>query len=345
MEGKHIFIFGGSGSLGNALIRRYLPKNKITVYSRDENKHWSMNLVYKSDKINYIIGDIRDKNKIKQSLIRTNPNHIIIASALKHIEKCEYESNEAIETNLLGTKNILDTVETERQYLTNIESVCFISTDKACSPVNIYGMCKAVSEGLLIEKSKYITDIKFVNVRYGNVLNSRGSIIPILHSIGRDPKKSAFSITDDRMTRFIMTLDESVNLIEYAILSGGSGDIIIPKLCAMRIKDLIEIFGELYNKEIVVSSIRPGEKLHESLINETQSMRSTKTIPIDSPNDESKFANKQVVYYHIKPAYVNNTIQLHTFDYNSSQDILSQEQLKNVLQKCFLLDTEGDYEY
>jgi UDP-N-acetylglucosamine 4,6-dehydratase/5-epimerase len=344
MENKHIFIFGGSGSLGNALIRRYLPNNYITVYSRDENKHWSMNLHYKTDKISYIIGDIRDKSKVKQSLIRSNPHHVIIASALKHIEKCEYESNESIETNLLGTKNVVDTIETQRQYLTNIESVCFISTDKACSPVNLYGMCKAMSEGLMIEKSKYVTDIKFVTVRYGNVLNSRGSIIPILHNIGRNKDKMFFSLTDERMTRFIMSLDESVDLIEYAIIEGGSGDIIIPKLSAMKIKDMVDIFAALYNKKVCVTNIRPGEKLHESLINETQSMRTGSVQLPNCSNTISSSKSGKREYYHIKPAYMDNAIKLEVFDYNSSQDILTKEELYEKLQGYNLLDTTQEYE-
>ena len=179
-EGKTILIFGGSGSLGNRLIQTYLANNKIVNYSRDENKHWSMELKYKSSNLSNIIGDIRDFNKVHQSIIRVNPHIIIVAAALKHIDRCEYEINECLDTNILGLQNVLKCIEISRLNLQNLETMCFVSTDKACSPVNAYGMSKAICETLVIEKSKYIGGIKFVCVRYGNVLNSRGSIIPIL---------------------------------------------------------------------------------------------------------------------------------------------------------------------
>ena len=312
---KVILIFGGSGSLGNSLIDRYLKNNLIYVFSRDENKHWKMKLKYDSHKnLIFTIGDIRDFKKVKQTLCRVNPNIIIIASALKHIDKCEYETNESIDTNLIGTQNILNNIEDFENKLTNLETTCFISTDKACSPVNVYGMCKALSETLLIEKAKYISDKKFVCVRYGNVLNSRGSIIPILNEIGNNDKYKHFKLTDEKMSRFIMTLDESVNLIEYAILNGESGDIIIPKLKSMRIKDLIELYSTKYNKPIVNSGLRPGEKIYESLIN---SVQYAKTIEKDG-------------YYIIKPDYNCKHVST-TFDYNSGLEQITKEELKKYL--------------
>ena len=314
ISNKIILIFGGSGSLGNALIKKYIKNNIIFIYSRDENKHWLMNLKYKNVNLNFVIGDIRDFDKVKQSLIRINPHIIIIAAALKHVDKCEFESNEAINTNLIGTQNIINNIENLHTILTNLESTCFVSTDKACSPVNIYGMTKAISESIMIEKAKYITNKKFVNVRYGNVLNSRGSIIPILHKIGNSSQYESFSITDSRMSRFIMTLDESVELIEYAILKCESGDTVIPKLKSMNIKDLIEIFSQKYNKPITKSNIRPGEKIYESLINDMQFYR---TIEKD-------------IYYIIKPSYISN-ISNNIFDYNSSLNPISKEELYKYL--------------
>jgi len=316
---KTILIFGGSGSLGNELIKRYLKNNIIYIYSRDENKHWKMSLLYKNNpKLKFIIGDIRDFNKVKQSLLRVNPNIIIIASALKHIDRCEFESNESIDTNLIGTQNIVNSIEELK--LEHLETTCFISTDKACSPVNVYGMCKALSETLVIEKAKYIKKGKFVVVRYGNVLNSRGSIIPILKEIGENKDYSFFKLTDERMTRFIMTLEESVDLIDNAIVKGESGDIVIPKLKSMKIKDLIELFSEMYNKEIKISGLRPGEKIHESLINETQSSRIVK-------NDN---------YFYIKP-YFNCKISNDIYDYNSGLEQISKKELKEYLQEIKMI--------
>ena len=317
MNNMSILIIGGTGSLGNKLIDRYVNNNTVYIYSRDECKHWKMEITYsKHPNLKFIIGDIRDKDKIQQTILRIQPNIIIMAAALKHIDRCEYETNECINTNMLGTKNVLDVIETFKGLL-KVKSVCFVSTDKACSPVNIYGMCKAVSECLMVEKSKYIPDIKFVCVRYGNVLNSRGSIIPKLHDIGKNDKYAHYTITDRRMTRFIMTLDQSVDLIEYAIVNGESGDIIIPKLISFKIIDLIEIFSEKYNKPIVDGILRPGEKMLESLINETQSIR---------------VVHGENGYMHIKPPYKNLMVNHEIKDYNSKLNPLSKNEIKQFLE-------------
>jgi len=282
-----------------------------------------MNIEFNNHKnLQFIIGNINDKDKIRQTIIRGNYDIIIMAAALKHIDKCEYETNECLNTNLLGTKTVLDEIEYNRHLLTNLKSVCFISTDKACSPVNVYGMLKAASECLIIEKSKYIKDIKFVCVRYGNVLNSRGSIIPLLHKLGKDANIKHYKITDRRMTRFVMTLDQSVDLVEHAILYGSSGDIVIPKLVSCNIPDLIEIFSEVYNKPIVDDILRPGEKLLESLINETQSMR------LEYGPDG---------YMYIRPPYIDVMHLDNIRDYNSRTNPLTKEELKIYLVDLKLL--------
>ena len=309
--GQKILIIGGTGSLGTKLTERYLNDNTIYLYSRDECKHWSMQLDFNHHKnLNFIIGNISDKEKIKQTIVRHNFDIIIMAAALKHIDKCEYETNECLNTNLFGTKNVLDEIENNLKLLTNLKSVCFISTDKACSPVNIYGMTKAGSECLMIEKAKYIPSIKFVCVRYGNVLNSRGSIIPMLHKLGEDKNVPTFKITDRRMTRFVMTLDQSVDLVEHALIYGESGDVVIPKLISCNVIDLIEIFSELYDKPIVDDKLRPGEKMLESLINETQSMR-------------LQFGPDGYMY--IKPPFKNFVSENDIRDYNSTINPLNKE--------------------
>lgn len=312
---KKILIYGGSGSLGNQLVQRYMDNNQIVVYSRDECKHWKMGLKYKSKKIEYVIGNIADKNRVEETLVRIKPDIMIIAAAMKHIDRCEYASNECLNSNLLGIKYILDAVEKFQDDLPNLESVCFVSTDKACSPINLYGVSKAASEMLMIEKSYYLKGIKFVGVRYGNVLNSRGSIIPILHTKGRDPNVKEFTLTHPDMTRFVMTLDQSVDLIEHAILHAGSGDIVIPKLISMTVSDLLEIFSEMYNKPVRVTGLRPGEKMLESLINETQSMRLVR-------NGE---------YSYIKPPYHSKLYSDEKHDYNSTINPLNKEELRQYL--------------
>ena len=321
IENKIIMIFGGSGSLGNHLIRSYLDKNSIVNYSRDENKHWLMELKYKSKNLTNIIGDIRDENKVEQSILRIKPNIIIVAAALKHVDRCEYEINECLDTNIKGLQNVLRVVEVKRRDLPELETICFVSTDKACSPVNTYGMSKAICETLIIEKSKYIQEVKFVCVRYGNVLNSRGSIIPILENKGKDSECTFFNLTHPDMTRFIMTLDDSVDLITYSIINGLSGEIIIPHLQSMYIKDIIELFSNKYSKPIKISGLRSGERMYETLINDTQSY---KTI-------------KREQYYHIVPSYNSNILNDVPFEYNSKQDILSKDQLKKYLDGVKLL--------
>jgi UDP-N-acetylglucosamine 4,6-dehydratase len=321
LKQKKMFVVGGSGSLGNKLIERYIADNQVTCYSRDECKHWKMSLQYKSGNLKFIIGDIRDFESLETSLLRENPHIIIIAAALKHIDRCEYATRECILTNLNGPQNVLNIVEKYQLALTNLETVCFVSTDKACSPVNVYGMCKSLSEALVIEKSYYIKGIKFVCVRYGNVLNSRGSIIPILHEKGRDPEAKEFELTNENMTRFVMTLEQSVDLIEHAILYAESGDIVISKLVSMKVRDLLEIFSETYNKPIKVTCMRPGEKVMESLVNETQSMRLIK-------------GNQ---YMYIKPSYISKILNDNPIDYNSSMNPISKEQLRDLLYGINLL--------
>ena len=177
-----------------------------------------------------------------------------------------------------------------------------VSTDKACEPTNVYGMAKALAESAIVEKSLYILNRKFVNIRYGNVLNSRGSIIPILHEKGLDPDVKEFTLTHEDMTRFVMTLEQSVELIEYAAEFGESGDTVIPKLISLNLIDLIQIFSEKYNKPVKITGLRPGEKMLESLISETQAMR---------------LERKDNGYMHIKPPYKNLLIKENVYNYNS----------------------------
>jgi FlaA1/EpsC-like NDP-sugar epimerase len=325
IENKTILLFGGTGSLGYEFVKKYIDNNIIYNYSRDECKHWQMKLDFNHNKnLHFVIGDIINKDKVKESILRIKANIVIIASAMKHIDQCEYNTDQSLNTNLLGVKNILDTIEIHKnELIETLETVLFVSSDKACSPINVYGMCKALSETLIIEKSHYIKDFKFVNIRYGNVLNSRGSIIPLLHTIGKDPNKLFFTLTNDKMTRFVMTLEQSVDLIEHTILYGESGDTVVPKLISMNVKDLVEIFSEIYNKPIKNIGVKPGEKLLESLINHSQSGRIKK--------------NKD--YTHIKSIFnfkeeIDETILC---DYNSKINPLSKLEICDYLKNLNLI--------
>ena len=316
-------VFGGSGSLGYAIAKKFLNNNIIYNFSRDECKHWNMKLDFNNHKnLHFVIGDIINKDKVENTIIRVNPDIIIIAAAMKHVDQCEINAEQCINTNMLGVKNILNIIELHQDKL-NLKTTLFVSTDKACSPINTYGMAKAISEQLIIEKAFYIPNKTFLNIRYGNVLNSRGSIIPLLHKIGKDINKKFFTLTHKDMTRFVMTLEQSVDLIEYAILNGESGDTIIPELISMNIIDLLQIFSNKYNKPIKEIEIRPGEKMLESLINPTQAAR------IEKNNN----------YYHIKSIFKHNKpIKLETMiDYNSKINPLNLEELKIYLNKLNLL--------
>lgn len=323
MNDKIILVFGGTGSLGYEITKQFIDNNKIYNFSRDECKHWNMKLDFNyHQNLNFIIGDIINKQKVENSILRVNPDIVIIAAAMKHVDQCEVNAEQCLNTNLLGVKNILDTIEIHKDKL-DLKTTLFVSTDKACSPINTYGMAKAISEQLIIEKAYYIKSIKFLNIRYGNVLNSRGSIIPLLHNIGKDERKGNFILTHKDMTRFVMTLEQSVELIKYAIENGDSGDTIIPELVSMNLIDLLEIFSEKYKKPIKITSIRPGEKMLESLINPTQAAR----------------ISKKNSYYHIKSIFeFKDEIDSNKLiDYNSKINPLSKEKLYLYLQEKNLL--------
>lgn len=304
---KKILIIGGTGSLGVALTKKYLETNDIFIYSRGENNQWEMKNKFDSNpRLHFFVGDIRDRERVETCLFRCKPNIIILAAALKHIDICEKNINECINTNVDGVRNVIHIVTSNAisNTIPFLESLVFISTDKACSPVNTYGMCKALSERIVIEKTEFLKSPKFVNVRYGNVLSSRGSIIPLFESIGKDPEKKTFNVTSDKMTRFFMTLEESTSLIESAILHGKTGETIIPKnIHSWKIIDIADYFSKKFKKPIKYIGIRPGEKLHESLISHTESLR---TRECDS-------------FYVVSPTYkkdISDTIQ--TGEINSS---------------------------
>ena len=322
---KRILIFGGTGSLGNKFIEKYNNnRNSIVVYSRDENKHWLLSQKEEFKNVKFIIGDIRNENRVSETLLSTNPHIIIIASALKHIDRCEFDVNEALLTNTQGVANVCKSIFLHKNELKKLENVVYISTDKASRPINTYGMTKALSEKIVIEYSKKMVEssIKFVITRYGNVLNSRGSLIPKLH----ETKDLEYKLTHPDMTRFIMTQEEAIALIEYAIINGLTGETVIPKLTSMKISDVFEIFAEMYHKKIQITSIRPGEKLHEELLNE----------------DELRRTFIRGYYYIVPPCYNNNhdykneTI-IDKTTYSSMDNVITKIQLKEYLEELNLI--------
>ena len=267
--GKSILIFGGAGSLGTELVRKLLPNNQIVVASRDEAKHWELKNKFNNNSwLQTAICDIRNYDRVFEILIRHKPAIVIAAAAMKQVDTCEYAPGESIDTNILGIRNLLKAVQDASLLKLHPECFCFVSTDKACNPINIYGMCKAISEKMVLRAAQDNPAVKYVTVRYGNVLNSKGSIIPLFQK--QVQSSESLTLTDERMTRFMMTLNESVALINSAITEGANGDMFIPALSSMKIIDLANYFSKKFGKTIKTVGIRPGEKIHEVLLNEEE---------------------------------------------------------------------------
>jgi len=271
MKDKKILIIGGTGALGKTLTERYHLNNSIIILSRDEHKHVSMQRNYPN--VQFCIGDVKDKDSILQSLNDYKPDVVINTAALKHVPVCELNPYESVKTNIIGHKNLIDCVAVCNH---QIETLMFISTDKACSPINVYGQCKAISERLYIDFANKQKDIKVCLCRYGNVLESTGSVIPFFKDL-LNSGANELPITHKDMTRFLLTLDGAVDLIEWSYnRSDSHGKIVIPMIKALKITDMAKSLGKAYGHENIKLSyvgIRPGEKLHEAMISETESFR------------------------------------------------------------------------
>lgn len=266
IKNKKILIVGGTGSLGQTLVEHLYNSNQIFILSRDETKQWMMQNKYLNYDINYYLCDIRDYESLKKAILFLKPEIIINASAIKQVPTCEMFPYESVQTNIIGVENLIKicTKDYEPQV------VLGVSTDKACKPVNVYGMCKAIGERLYIAANA-ANKTKFLCVRYGNVLESRGSIIPLYKYHARTDK--IYFLTNPDMTRFFISMDKSVELITTAISLGKKGDTFIPFVKSGRIKDLAEIFIEKFGGKIKEIGTRPGEKIHEELINEEEIRR------------------------------------------------------------------------
>jgi FlaA1/EpsC-like NDP-sugar epimerase len=320
-----ILIFGGTGSLGKTLINRFYKRNKLIIFSRDEAKHWTIKNELKSQKnIRFNIGDIRDQESVDKALLEFNPSIVIIASALKQIDTCEQSPFESIKTNILGINNVINSTVRYAERLKKLNSVLFVSTDKACSPSNVYGMSKSLAERLVTNFSNKNKNTRYIAVRYGNVLESRGSILPLFRF--QAEFKRHLTVTHTNMTRFIMTLEESADLIVSTLLGAKSGELWLPKLKSMKIIDLAEIFSERYSKPIKIVGIRPGEKLHEELISYSESIR-------------VQFKNN---IYIMQSSLKNINLNKKMFNYNSNQDLISKKELKAYLKSIKVFDKPLD---
>jgi len=256
MKNKRILIIGGTGALGKTLISTYSEFSDIMVFSRDEHKQ--VNLQKQYPNVTYQIGDVKDKDSILKAINSYKPEIIINTAALKHVPICEVNPIESVQVNITGHQNLLDAVSISNH---KIETLVFISTDKACKPINVYGMCKAISEKIYMNFAK-TTDIKTVIVRYGNVLESTGSVIPYFKSL-LDDKTEYLPITDVKMTRFWLSLEKSVNFVISCFEKMNGGEIFVPKIPSVKITDLAIAMNSKAKLKIV--GIRPGEKIHEQM--------------------------------------------------------------------------------
>ena len=272
MESKSIFkdkvlmVTGGTGSFGNAVTKTFLESDikEIRIFSRDEKKQDDMRKKYNNPKLKFYLGDVRDFNSVKTSMI--GADYIFHAAALKQVPSCEFYPLQAVQTNVLGTENVL-----ESAILLDVERVICLSTDKAVYPINAMGISKALMEKVAIAKSRESNKTCICVTRYGNVMASRGSVIPLFYNqvINNLP----ITITDPDMTRFMMTLDDAVELVLYAFKNGNSGDIFVQKSPASTIETLSIAIKELMNKdsiEIKEIGTRHGEKLYESLLSKEE---------------------------------------------------------------------------
>lgn len=260
LNNSSIFITGGTGSFGNTFVpmtlEKYNPK-RLVIYSRDEMKQWEMAQKFENDpRVNFIIGDVRDKDRLLRSL--DGVDFVVHAAATKIVPTAEYNPFECVKTNINGAMNVIDAC-IER----GIKRVVALSTDKASNPINLYGATKLASDKLFVSGNSYagIHDTRFAVVRYGNVMGSRGSVIPFFLAIA---DKQELPITDTRMTRFMITLEQGVELVWHAFNDMQGGEIYVKKIPSMRITDIAKAVAP--NAEHRIIGIRPGEKVHEQMI-------------------------------------------------------------------------------
>lgn len=271
-NGKTLLITGGTGSFGNAVLRRFLNTDisEIRIFSRDEKKQDDMRHFYKNPKIKYFIGDVRDRMSIDNAMYGVD--FVFHASALKQVPSCEFFPAEAVRTNVLGCENVLDSAQLHR-----VKKVIVLSTDKAVYPVNAMGMTKALSEKIMVAKSRNLngTGTVFCGTRYGNVMASRGSVIPLF--VNQMKHNQPITVTDPNMTRFMMSLESAVELVLFAFNNGSNGDIFVMKSPATTIATLAQAIKELYKSDSSIKIIgsRHGEKLYETLINREEMVKAT----------------------------------------------------------------------
>lgn len=267
---KTLLITGGTGSFGNAVLTRFLKTDigEVRIFSRDEKKQDEMRHLYSNDKIKFYIGDVRDLSSLNSAM--RGVDYVFSAAALKQVPSCEFYPLEAVQTNVIGTGNTIDAA-----IQNGVKRLIVLSTDKAVYPINAMGMSKAMMEKVMVAKSRNLS-VDFTNLsgtRYGNVMASRGSVIPLFVDLIK--KGLPITVTDPEMTRFMMSLDEAVDLVLFAFKNSEQGDIFVQKAPAATIEDLAEVIKEIFNanNQIKIIGTRHGEKLYESLLSREENAK------------------------------------------------------------------------
>ena len=330
LNNKTIFITGGTGSFGKKCISKilniYEPK-KVIIFSRDELKQFEMQQqdIYKSKnvEVRYFIGDVRDYQRLKMAM--KGVDFVIHAAALKQVPAAEYNPFEAVKTNIMGGQNVIDAAMSQ-----GVKKVIALSTDKAAAPINLYGATKLTSDKLFIAANNYkgVQDIQFSVVRYGNVMGSRGSVIPYFI---KQKDKGVLPITDDRMTRFNITLDEGVDFVLKSFERMSGGELFVPKIPSYRILDVAQAIAPECKYKII--GIRPGEKLHEDMITETDAINTIEFEEYYIIMPSTSKINWNNDKYFKENNLSKGKMCEHGFSYNSSNNdkFLSVDELKKLI--------------
>ena len=331
---KVLMITGGTGSFGNTVLKRFLKPDvrEIRIFSRDEKKQEDMRIKLNDKKLKFYVGDVRDYDSVYQAM--RGVDYVFHAAALKQVPSCEFYPMEAVRTNVIGTDNVLNAATAN-----GVKRVVVLSTDKAVYPINAMGISKAMAEKLVVAKSRMQleSDTVFCSTRYGNVMASRGSVIPLFVSNIKEGRP--LTITDPNMTRFLMSLEDSVDLVLYAYEHGEQGDIFVQKAPACTVADLAQAIKELFGKsnEVKIIGTRHGEKLFESLVSREEMAKAVdigKYYRIPADNRDLNYAQ-----YFSKGEEKLSNIDDYT-SHNTKR--LNVEEIKQILMKLNYIQKELD---
>ena len=312
IKNKTLLITGGTGSFGNAVLNRFLTTDhfsEIRIFSRDEKKQDDMRTLLKNEKLKFYIGDVRDYNSVEKAM--RGVDYVFHAAALKQVPSCEFFPLEATKTNVFGTQNVIDAAEYNK-----VSKVICLSTDKAAYPINAMGISKALMEKVAVAAARNCKDTTVCLTRYGNVMASRGSVIPLF--LNQIKNKETITITDPKMTRFLMSLDEAVELVLFAFEHGNQGDLFVNKAPAGTIGDLAQALKEICNSdtEVKIIGTRHGEKLYETLCTreemvKAEDMDAFYRIPADNRdlNYARYFSEGEEDVAEIEDYHSHNTVQ------------------------------------